>query len=440
MNFHRMLYTLYDFCNHKKLSRCVNKLEAAYQSGRPGEIDSILKYAVNNVPAYQALKLKELRLESFPVTQKEIIKNAAEDFLSTQYSKDSLIAGRTSGSSGAPFRFYWDKDKALSRTAEVIYHNSWLGYRVGDLHLLNAVGGRKGKIKAMLQNEILENPCNISDEWLARQRTLLIDKKIPYYVAYGSVLDRLSQFCADQGDNPKIYALKGVISTAEHLSEEASARAESVFGCTVLCRYAMLETGLLAHQCPEEKQYHVNVGNYHIEFLKQDSDTPAQPGEVSRVVVTDLNAMAMPLIRYDTGDLAVVDNTPCRCGKKGPIIKQLMGRRIDNLINESGKTVSWFSINHAMRTFESFKKYQLIQHRLDLCDVNVIADNHSEEKAIKNAVHSLLGHSVDVRVHFVDSIEPLSSGKAPYVINKILPSKSSQHQPTSRENALADTA
>lgn len=420
MNFPKMAYNLYSLFSFNRMSKRISALDAAYRTGEQADILPLLRHAANTVPFYQSLNIRDHSLNGFPIVDKSTINCSPDRFLSNAYNKRSLILGKTSGSNGVPLFFYWDKEKSLSRTAEVIYHNGWVGYETGDLHLLNAVGLKKSKLKLALQNEVVANPRDISDEWMAQQRKELITKKIPFYVGYGSVIDRFAQYCLEQGDGPGTFSLKGIISTAEHLSEQARSRAERVFGCPVVRRYATLETGILAHECPEGRKYHVNEGRYRIEFLKVDSDEAALPGEVARIVVTDLHSYAMPLIRYDIGDLAVVDDQPCSCGRQGRIIKELMGRTADNLTGDQGQIVSWIAINNAMCTFLGINRFQFIQYEPTRCEVNIVSTMGYDKERLKNVVRSLLGASVEVQVNDVEMIESLGSGKTPYIVNRTL--------------------
>lgn len=421
MNAPNIAYRLYNLITRNRMLKTISDLDEAYRSGAQAETLPLLRHAASTVPFYQSLNIGDHRLESFPVVNKGIIKMAPARFLSSAYRRRSLLTGKTSGSNGVPLFFYWDKAKSLSRTAEVIYHNGWVGYEAGDLHLLNAVGLKKSKLTLFFQNEIVENPRYISNSWMAQQRRKLIDKKVPFYIGYGSVIDRFSKFCLAQGDGPGTFSLRGVISTAEHLSEQSRIRAENLFGCPVVRRYATLETGILAHECPEGRRYHTNNGNYHIELLKIDSDEPAAAGETARIVVTDVRSYAMPLIRYDIGDLAVVDDQPCSCGRKGTIIKELVGRTADNLINDQGQIVSWIAINNAMWAFLGIKRFQFVQHDLTQCDVNIVSTREYDKERLKEVVKSLLGESIEIRLNDVEAIESLSSGKTPYIVNKILP-------------------
>ena len=70
-----------------------------------------------------------------------------------------------------------------------------------------------------------------------------------------------------------------------------------------------MENGILAQQkTASENEFIINWASYHIEILNIDTNELAPNGTVGRIVVTDFFNYAMPLIRYDTGDLGVIDN------------------------------------------------------------------------------------------------------------------------------------
>ena len=53
---------------------------------------------------------------------------------------------------------------------------------------------------------------------------------------------------------------------------------------------------------------------------------PAPPGETGRLLITSLNNFALPLLRYDSGDLGVADSGPCACGRTLPSFAAIAGR------------------------------------------------------------------------------------------------------------------
>jgi phenylacetate-CoA ligase len=121
------------------------------------DLNKILNHAIRTVPFYRKID-KFNDITEFPIINKNIIKENIDSFISSQYSKKKLFTGTTSGSTGSPFKFYYDKSKKRAKTIEVIYYNGWSNYRIGDRHLLNAVGVKKNRFKLFIQNEIITNP------------------------------------------------------------------------------------------------------------------------------------------------------------------------------------------------------------------------------------------------------------------------------------------
>src|SRR5690606_37329786 len=87
------------------------------------------------------------------------------------------------------------------------------------------------------------------------------------------------------------------------------------------------EIGVVASRC-EAGRFHVNIEHCHVEIVDDDG-VPCGPGERGRVVVTALTNLAMPLLRYDTSDVASVPTGPCACGRTLPGFERLLGRHRD---------------------------------------------------------------------------------------------------------------
>lgn len=148
-----------------------------------------------------------------------------------------------------------------------------------------------------------------------------------------------------------------------------------------------------------------------------NSNKPVKHGELGRVVVTDLFSHAMPLIRYDTGDLAVLGQS-CNCDINGMVLERIEGRRIETIYDIYGERVSAFAINGAMRDLKNVYQYQFIQdspedNTIKLCT----AKNFDECEIIINRFKEILGNSTNIKIEYVNEIPKLKSGKRPYIIS-----------------------
>lgn len=420
-NFRNRFLYIYDLLTGSAIKNVLNDIDAHHsnynETVTKSRLDLILKHAKKTVPFYK--KINTLGIESFPVVNKQIIKENIEAFISEVYRKSDLVSGTTSGSTGSPFKFYFDKKKKSRRTTEVIYYNGWANYRIGDKHLLNAVGIKKNKLKLFIQNEIISNPKNIDANWLEWQRKTLKSKNIKIYIGYASCLKEFAIYCNEQGDKPEDFKLKGIITGSEKLDPKARNIAEKVFGCPVLSRYSSLETGMIAHECPKEKTFHLNTSSYFVEILHLTKDEPVKIGEIGRVVITDLFNYGMPLIRYDIGDLAAFSQAECSCGRKGPCFSQIEGRIVENVTDTNGELVSWVAINDIMWPFNDITFFQFTQKSPSKYIMKIQAkQNRVLETDVKSKLQSLVGLDSILEIEFVDDIPALPSGKRPYIINE----------------------
>lgn len=116
-----------------------------------------------------------------------------------------------------------------------------------------------------------------------------------------------------------------VFSQGELLDRATAAAVERTLGVPPVELYGLTELGYVAWQCPHRDALHVNAEAFLVELIHDDR--PARPGEIGRVVVTDLRGRTAPLIRYDTGDLARAADGPCACGREDHVLARIEGRR-----------------------------------------------------------------------------------------------------------------
>ena len=186
---------------------------------------------------------------------------------------------------------------------------------------------------------------------------------------------------------------------------------EAAFACPVVDRYANEENGVLACARPGAELLYLNRASYHFEFLKPDADEPQVPGRLARIVVTDLYNYAMPMIRYDTGDLAIVADEGDEHGPTA--LHSIQGRRADVIFDTRGGQVSGTSASAIMaKSFPDLERYQLIQEGMPaICSGWCPEDAHYSEADLQAVLCRWLGADAKVAVEFVESIPAGANGK-----------------------------
>lgn len=404
----------------RDLDSFVNGSEDYRQELTRTRLQSLLRHAVETVPFYQEFKRESLQLEDFPIIRKSLISTQYDKFLSRAYDRGQLIPMTTSGSYGTPFTFWLTADKKARQTAEIIWFSRWIGYHVGDRHAYVRVTKMKSRRLLWLQNEVLMDPSHLSEEWMEAQRQALLKNNIPYLIGYPSAISALAAYCLQKGNDPEDFGVKGVITCGEPLSHESRVIIRRAFGAPVLSRYSSEETGVLAHESPACQTHHINTASYIIEFLKLDEDVPANPGELARVVVTDLFSHAMPLIRYEIGDLGILGSQPCTCGLPLPALVEIHGRAVEQVLDTKGERVSPFAINGAFRDLSKVQQFQFIQIDEGRYQVLVVPlPGFDEEPIIRSRLGDILGEEAEIELSLVDEIPALPSGKRPYILNRM---------------------
>ncbi len=130
---------------------------------------------------------------------------------------------------------------------------------------------------------------------------------------YATSVYRFAKFIKSNQMNDITF--NGVFSTAEMLPPGACEFIEDTFRCRVFNRYGTIELGGVACDCEAHTGLHISVENNHVEILS--SGSPVKPGEMGDVIVTNLNNLGMPIIRYEIGDLSAwYTGAKCPCGRE----------------------------------------------------------------------------------------------------------------------------
>ena len=182
--------------------------------------------------------------------------------------------------------------------------------------------------------------------------------------------------------------------------------------------YSNEENGIMGLQNEDNEGYHIDTETYYYEILKMDSDEPAEPGELGRIVITDLFNYAFPIIRYDNGDTAVAVRKE-KNGRFKLCLSVLYGRRSDLIYDCDGKAVTPYIITNNLWDIEGVKQYRFIQE--DVKDYTIWLNGDQEkmdQEEILRRIRPYLGEEAHIKVEIVDEIPVLASGKRKYIENR----------------------
>ena len=388
----------------------------------------LLDHSVHTTRFYSVYKYYG-SINDFPVINKSIIKDNFTDFLSVKYDVADLHKVTTSGSTGAPLTIYQDKVKRARHQADNIFFSEIAGYKIGTrlyyLRVWNELN-RKNPIRRLMQNIVMVDAGNLSDEsfesLFSRIRS---DNSTKSLLAFSSTYEALSHFLAKNPDQGSLN-ISSIITMSETLPDGSKLILREAFNCPVVSRYSNMENGFLAQQCIEENnEYHLNEASYYFELLHPDKDEPVGAGIPGRIVVTDLFNYAMPMIRYDTGDMGILEERSL-CGRPGRVFSRVEGRKVDFIYDTKGNLLSPHVITNTMWKYSSeVRQFQFIQNGKDLylIKLNCPASSFTRNDELVSELRNYLGKNAVISMDFVDEIPLLASGKRKKIICSYYPDK-----------------
>ncbi|MDK2383730.1 MAG: hypothetical protein QI199_02825 [Candidatus Korarchaeota archaeon] len=141
---------------------------------------------------------------------------------------------------------------------------------------------------------------------------------------------------------------------------------------------------------------------------------------LGNVVVTPLHNYAMPLIRYEIGDMARAVEGRCPCGSILPWMGRVEGRTTEFVVRRDGSLLGGEFFEGVFRVEGWVREFQVIQEDLDTLRILVTPKEGKKISlsAVEEKVRKVLG-DVTVRWELVDSVPRPASGKFMYVISKV---------------------
>jgi phenylacetate-CoA ligase len=401
---------------------------------RDSALTRLMAHAQQTTVAYRNCASE---LSQLPSVSKAQLHANRTQYLSSAYRDKTLIPVKTSGSTGTPFVWYQNAEKRRRVHAEVIHFSRTAGYEVGEqLIYLRAIAEGAGKhpLLQWAQNEKLIDVADLSPMGVSRiLRTIdsVATRAGVTVLSYASTLDAIAA-CAEENRDafPQIGNVKGVISISETLSEVTRERIQNVLGTTCLSRYSNQENGILAQEGPQPGGFFTNDTNYLVEVLEFESDRVAAVGEAGRIVITDLFNFAMPMLRYDTGDVAAIEITwdAENCVNRRTLV-QLSGRRVDMVFDVDDQVVSPHMITNTFWRFSQVRQYQFIQVAAGDYLVRLNADFEDVDlDGIHAALTTFLGAAATIGFEHASEIPVLQSGKRKSIVSLYDPRESERNQ------------
>ncbi|MFA5415991.1 MAG: phenylacetate--CoA ligase, partial [Methanoregula sp.] len=227
--------------------------------------------------------------------------------------------------------------------------------------------------------------------------------------------------------------LRAGILGAEPWTDRMRTRIEDWLGIKAYDIYGTSElSGPMYTECAEQKGFHIWSDIALVEIIDPKTGESLEPGEKGEITITMLQKEALPMIRYRIGDITLVEDGVCPCGRTHPRIQRIQGR-VDDMLIIRGINVFPSQVEYALMAIpEVGQHFQIIVERKGALDDMLVkvelnkesfSDKIQDIMKVREKVEHRLRNSLNVNVN-VELVEPGSlpryEGKSKKVIDKRL--------------------
>lgn len=215
----------------------------------------------------------------------------------------------------------------------------------------------------------------------------------------------MAEVAKEMGIDPaKDFTVRKMVCAGEPLPEPTRKRLEDLWNADVYNHIGGTEICGWAGMCTEKKDLHILEPYFLVELLDRETlSKPIRPGEHGVAVVTPLFFRALPLLRFNTGDLMILAKGDCRCGRTSLRIEKVIGR-IDDLHKIRGVLFSPISVEEVIRSeFPQIIEYEIVVTRPSVMDEIVLriemdpAIKIQEFERLKNSLQEHLKIKTNLR-------------------------------------------
>jgi phenylacetate-CoA ligase len=344
---------------------------------------------------------------------------------SNQFDPETLHVKKTSGSTGVSVQVRVDDAAMQWKRAYTLRSDEWSGWRFGE-RVAKVWGnpeyltrGWRGRFRnAVLDRATYLDTLKMDEAALHRFANQLQRRPSSLLFGHAHSVFLFAEFVR-QGH----YEIqpKGIVTSAMVLHAWQRRAIENVFACKVTNRYGCEEVSLIACECEWHQGLHINSDGVYLELERNGSPVPC--GEPGSILVTDLANRGMPIIRYKVGDVGVLSDSHCPCGRGLPLLERLEGREADYVVTARGELISGISLteNFALQ-IPGIAQLQLIQETVDRFLFRIVRGpdfGPATLAGLGQKVAERFGSEVAYDCEYVDQIPQEPSGKYRFCISRV---------------------
>ena len=323
-----------------------------------------------------------------------------------------IVTLRSSGTSGMEKRIYFTQQD-LDRTTDFFrYGMSCLVDRTDRVMVLlpgNACDSIGDLLKKALSDIHIECMVHGVMADTAETARCIVENGITCLVGIPIQVLRLSRT-----ESEAFQQIRKVLLSTDYVPEALIDELTVRYGCRVYTHYGMTEMGYGGGvECEALSGYHMREADLYVEIVDPVTGCPVPDGQWGEAVFTTLTRIAMPLIRYRTGDIAAFSAVPCACGTFLKTMKRVRGR-LDNRIRIGGEKYLYLAdLDEMVLAFREVLDYRASLSADDRIDIEIVTGYEDVspvsdriEERVTEYIGAKYGHTVHLSVRVLRKDEP----------------------------------
>jgi phenylacetate-CoA ligase len=405
-------------------------------SYRLNKLQHLVHYSYKYVPYYtelfnshgiSPLDIKTLEdIKKIPILTKETARANQHKLISFDENCRHIKKGKTGGTTGVPLLIFKDAADRSFTWASYYRWYTWIG--IGKEEKSVTLWGSRTVLKQSLRHKITDSFTN----WIQNNKTICsfgmnkdnlhevysqIQKFNPVLIkGYVSAVIFLAEYMRENNLPPN-RNLRALSTTSETLLPMFRDLLQSVFSVPVYDQYGCGEVSAISYECAKHGGLHINEEHVYIESLDEnDNDSINKKG---RLIVTSLDNLVMPFIRFENGDVATLHSGKCTCGVNSQLMSSIDGRVADTITLKDGSKVHgvfFTDLLHEMGiTTDLINRFQICQHKTGAIDFLLETEKVLPKNVISELETKTLLFINDVNILPVKHIPDEENGKFKYI-------------------------